>query len=903
MIRWIYQFSETVKIEQDIKVSSVKEDMTYFVESKNYIQKLLGNKGMILAQMYSQKLPIPPGFTITSKLYHYYRSNNTLPLSFFNDLKKAIIYLERKTGKYLGNLENPLLVSVRSGAAVSMPGMMDTVLNVGINDEIVETIAALSGNRIFALDSYRRFIQIYGNVVMGVPSYVFEKELNKLKILHSVTHEHQFTSEQLLIIITAFKQIIKYETKEELPQDVIEQLHSSIKAVLKSWTSNRAVIYRKLNNISEDLGTAITIQSMVFGNMGNDSATGVVFTRNPATGVKELYGEFLVNAQGEDIVAGIRTPNQITNLANNEGSLQCLMPDIYAELVKLCQNIEQYYKDIQDIEFTVEKQKLYILQVRPGKCTAQAAIKIAVDMVKEGLITKEEAIERINPESLNQLLHVHIDYNRYPKVIAQGLAASPGAATGVIAFSVSVVEKMSLAGYKVILVRPDTSPEDIKAMHISAGILTSCGGITSHAAVIARGIGKACVCGIKNVMIDEEKCLLVIDGITLRQGEEITIDGNNGKVLLGKVSLVQPKLSEEFQLFMSWTSEINGMEIRANAETIPDAQVALNFGAKAIGLCRTEHMLLEDNKINLIREIIITSDDQYRKKVLEELLPLHKEDFKKLFAVTKNLSINVRFLDAPLHEFLPQVFAESHNYDILARLNISQEVFKQRINALKEINPMLGHRGCRIGITFPEIYEMQAQAVFEAVAEMWQELNILPKLEITLPLISHKKEFELLKKIICKVGQKVKESYKCNFDWQIGSMIELPRAALGAYDIAKEAAFFSFGTNDLTQTIYGISRDDIASFLNKYIENNIFLKDPFVVLDQEGVGELIEIAVNRGRQANPNLKIGICGEHAGNPLSIEFFHKIGSNYISCSPYRVPVAKLAAAQAAVKNKRL
>lgn len=900
MTKWIYRFSSTSPNLPHI--NSVYQSCNIM---KDNLQNLLGNKGVTLAQMFSQKLPIPHGFIISTKLYRYYLQNNdSLPSDFISDLKSSILDLEHQTGKNFGDYNNPLLVAVRSSAAVSMPGIMNTILNLGINDIIVEGLSTVTCNRIFALDTYMRFIQTYGQVVMGVSPAEFELALNQFKTLNNITSQEQLTSEHLHNLITIFKQIIHKETKQEFPQDVNIQLHQAIQAVLKSWMNHHAITYRKLNNISGNIGTAIIVQAMVFGNMGSDSATGVVFTRNPLTGDNKLYGEFLINAQGDNVVSGVSISHSISSDNKDQKcTLKYAMPKMYEELLQHCKQLEQHYCNIQDIEFTIEKQKLYILQTRSAKCTALATIKALVDMVASGLITKKEAIAKINPMSLNQLLHSYIDESENYKVITQGLPSTPGAVTGVIALSVAAAEKLSNQHHKVIFICSNISPEDIKAMHISSGILTSGGNTTSHAAILSRALGKPHICAAKDVIIDQQNGLIKIGDISLYQGSKITIDGNSGKVFVGDVRLLQPEFSKECQLFMEWADEIKTVEVKANADTSDDVKLALRLGATSIGLCRTEHMLLEDNKISLVQETIIADNDKCRLNALEKLFLLHKADFKELFAATMQIPINIRLLDAPLHEFLPTTFTTAHNR-IIDNLNISQETFNARVNTLKEVNPMLGHRGCRIGISFPEIYEMQVRAIFEAAAEILLELKVMPKIEVTIPLISHKKELQLLKQIIYKIVEKVEQQkllkYRCKFDYTIGTMIELPRAALQAYELAQEVDFFCFGTNDLTQTTYGISRDDSTSFINQYIENDIFAADPFATLDCEAVGELIQIAIERGRTAKKHLKIGICGEHAADLNSVEFFHKVKVDSISCSPYKIPIARLAAAQAALKN---
>jgi len=854
-------------------------------EGNANLQKLLGGKGAGLAEISNLGLAVPPGFTISTEVCeYYYKHNSILPLSFTEQLAKAIKTLEQDSGKIFASSDNPLLLSVRSGARASMPGMMDTILNVGMNDEIAEKLANISGNRDFAYDSYRRFIEMYGTVVLDIPHYLFEDslELNRL--------QNDDQTDLPLKIIQDYKKIILKYTAQEFPTDPFMQLKTAIESVLKSWMCDRAITYRQLNDIPSSWGTAVNVQSMVFGNMGESSATGVVFTRNPANGNKQIFGEFLVNAQGEDVVSGVRTPMPIISSDSLTSSMQKLMPELCDELQGICSSLEEHFKDAQDIEFTIEKGKLYILQTRSAKRTAAAAIKIAVDMVNEKVLSKQEAIMRIAPDSINQLLHATIDYSKELPILAQGLPASPGAATGIVAFSPYDAEEMS-HHHKVILVRNDTSPEDIKGMHVSMGILTARGGMTSHAAVVARGMGKPCVCGVNGLVVNESDGLFKINGITVRKGDEITIDGSSGKVFVGRAPLIQPIFSEEFKILLSWADEVRTLSVRANAETPLDCASALKFGAEGVGLCRTEHMFFDADKIPLVREMIIAPDFERRKKAIDKLLPLQIQDFKELFRILKGKPINIRLLDPPLHEFLPHL--EEDKEALAGTLNLSIATIHNRLNALHEVNPMLGHRGCRLGITYPEIYQMQVQAISSATRELKLEEGITTTLELMIPLISNVNELTRIKQIIL-------QEFEGEIPFNVGTMIELPRAALMAENIAKEVEFFSFGTNDLTQTTYGISRDDIASFLPHYIEKKIFEHDPFVEIDQEGVGELIKISIERGKLGNPKLKLGVCGEHAGNPASIDFFHKIGLDYISCSPYRIPIARLAAAQAKIKS---
>jgi pyruvate,orthophosphate dikinase len=863
------------------------------------MKDILGGKGAGLAEMSNLNLPIPDGFTITTELCNYfYKHNYTLPKSFNKDLLFAIKKLEESTGKIFGDITNPLLLSVRSGSRASMPGMMDTILNLGMNDSVCSALSRTTGNEFFALDSYRRFLEMYGSMVLLIPNGLFKNIFEAHKVRNNISHDSEINTEFLGKIIAEFKKIISNHSSKTITDPYI-QLEQSIKAVLKSWISERAVIYRKLHNIPTSWGTAINIQSMVFGNQGDDSATGVVFTRNPATGEKTIFGEYLINAQGEDVVSGTRTPSPIilSNNVNIDNSMQKSMPQIFNQLQKICQKLELHYSDVQDIEFTVEKGKLYILQTRSAKRTASASIKMATDMVEEGLISKELAIMRVDPESVNQLLHTAIDYSKILSPIARGLPASPGAATGMVVFSPYDAEKMS-HHHKVILVRHDTSPEDISGMHVSTGILTARGGMTSHAAVVARGMGKPCVCGANNLIIDEKAQIFTIGEITVKYGDIITLDGGSGKVFLGEVPLIQPVFTKEFQTILNWADEIASLKIRANAETILDASASIKFGATGIGLCRTEHMFFDADKIPLVREMIIAPDMERRKNAIYKLLPLQIRDFKALFRIMHDKPINIRLLDPPLHEFLPITEIDKKNLAKSMKLPLS--IVQQRLHALYEVNPMLGHRGCRLGISYPEIYQMQITAIFTAIRELQTEENINTILELMIPLISDVNELKILKLYLTEAIFDLENKYSCKFNFTLGTMIELPRAALKAGELAKEVSYFSFGTNDLTQTTYGISRDDVASFFSDYLEKKIFTFDPFSKLDEEGVGELIEIAMKRGLKTNPLLKIGVCGEHAGNPESIDFFHKIGMNYISCSPYRIPIARIAAAQAKIKS---
>jgi pyruvate,orthophosphate dikinase len=880
----------------------MKEWIYYFgnkgSQANAEMKNLLGGKGAGLAEMSNLGLPIPDGFTITTELCDYfYKNNYTLPKHLINDLSDAIKNLENSTGKILGGTNNPLLLSVRSGSRASMPGMMDTILNLGMNDEVCKALSDITGNELFALDSYRRFLEMYGSTVLLIPNGLFRNIFETLQVKNNLYEESQVNVNFLRIIIEEFKKAIVNHSGE-IVFDPYKQLEESIKAVLKSWMSDRAIIYRRLQNIPDDWGTAINVQSMVFGNLGNNSATGVVFSRNPATGENKIFGEYLINAQGEDVVAGTRTPRSIAASKDDlDQSMQKEMPEVYDELQKICLKLELHYLDVQDIEFTVESGKLYILQTRNAKRTAEASIRIATEMVREGLISKQEALLRIDPESLNQLLHTAIDYKHTIKPITSGLPASPGAASGMVVFSPYDAEKVS-HHHKVILVRHDTSPEDINGMHVSEGILTARGGMTSHAAVVARGMGKPCVCGATELVIDEKNKLFKIGNTTIKYGDIITIDGGTGKVFLGEMPLLQPTFTQEFQAILNWADEIAKLKVRANAETVLDSVTALKFGATGIGLCRTEHMFFDQNKIPLVREMIIAPDIERRKHAITKLLPLQIQDFKALFKTMHDKPINIRLLDPPLHEFLPT--KESDKEDLARDMQLPLALINQRLHAMYEINPMLGHRGCRLGISYPEIYQMQVVAIFTAMHELQKEENINPVLELMIPLISDINELVLVKKYITDAIDGIADVHKGQFDFTIGTMIELPRAALQADKLAKEIDYFSFGTNDLTQTTYGISRDDVATFFPDYMEKKLLAFDPFSKLDEEGVGELIEIAIKRGLKSNPKLKLGVCGEHAGNPDSIDFFHKMGLHYISCSPYRIPIARIAAAQAQIRN---
>ncbi|RYE06558.1 MAG: pyruvate, phosphate dikinase [Rickettsiaceae bacterium] len=859
-------------------------------EGNSQMKQMLGSKGAGLAEMCNLGLNIPAGFTIaTNFCQDYYNNSCVLPANFTQELQLAISRIEQASGKIFGGDNNPLLLSVRSGSQASMPGMMDTILNLGINDKIVHALSVATNDEEFAYDIYRRFIEMYSRIVLKIPYYYFEE------IFEAYIFSDLKKVDSLKKIIEEYKKVVKKQSHEDFPDDPYIQLQSAIKAVLESWMNDRAVTYRKLNNIPESWGTAVNIQTMVFGNYGDNSATGVVFTRSPSKGTRSIYGEFLINAQGEDIVSGIRTPVTINSSSigdSDDVSMQKKMPALYDQLQKVCDTLELHFKDSQDIEFTIESGQLYILQTRSAKRTATAAIKIAVDMVLEGILTKEQALMRVAPDSLSQLLHAYIDYSKQLELFGQGLPASPGAATGIVVFSPYDAEEMA-HHHSVILVRNDTSPDDIKGMHVSAGLLTARGGMTSHAAVVARGMGKPCVCGVSNLIIDEENNLLKIGEIIVKKGDEITIDGSTGKIFLGKAPLTHPDPSVEFITFLQWADEVRNIEVRANAETSLDAATAIKFGAEGIGLCRTEHMFFDQEKIPLIREMIVATDYEHRKKAIDKLLPLQIADFKQLFRVLEGKPINIRLLDPPLHEFLPNNITEMES--LANESGLPLKSITSRLNALHEVNPMLGHRGCRLGITYPEIYQMQLQAIFVAIKDLAQEEKVLTRLEIMIPLVSDARELQKIKHFLAEI---LHDNSLVN----IGSMIELPRAALLAESIAREVDFFSFGTNDLTQTTYGISRDDIASFLPDYLEQQVFTIDPFVELDEQGVGELIKIAISLGKKGNPKLKLGVCGEHAGNPKSIDFFYQIGIDYISCSPYRVPIARLAAAQSKIQHKQ-
>ena len=868
-------------------------------------KNILGGKGANLAEMGRLGLPVPPGFIISTEVCDlFYKNKKKLPSQLIKKINVELKNIEKLTGKKFGDLKNPLLVSVRSGARISMPGMMDTILNLGLNDKTVIALAKKTSNERFAKDSYRRFIQMYSNVVLNIEGHLFEDMIDNQKLNKGVLLDTELDEEDWDELIGRFKDVVKKKTKKDFPQNVQDQLIGAISAVFLSWESQRAKTYRKLNQIPDHWGTAVNVQSMVFGNMGNDCSTGVVFTRNPSTGEKNFFGEYLINAQGEDVVAGTRTPQHITVRAKKasgakELSMEETMPNVYRDLKNTLFKLEKHYKDMQDVEFTVENKKLWILQTRSGKRTAEAAIKIAVDMTKEKLISKKEALLRIDPNSLDTLLHPTLDKTVEKKIIAKGLPASPGAASGKVVFTAEEAERLNGMMQNTILVRIETSPEDIHGMHAAKGILTARGGMTSHAAVVARGMGRPCVSGSSEITIDYKAKQFRAGNVTVvKEGETITIDGTSGEVILGTVPTVQPKISGYFSTVMSWSDQFRKLNIRTNAETEKDSKVAREFGAEGIGLCRTEHMFFDQERILSVREMILSKSKEDRNKALAKLLPHQKNDFKKIFKVMNGLPVTIRLLDPPLHEFLPKTDKEIE--EVANSLGMDHKEIKDRTEELHEQNPMLGHRGCRLGISFPEIYEMQCEAIFEALVECKREKTKSAIAEIMIPLISTDIELKILRALVDRTAKKIEAKHKTRLDYIVGTMIELPRAALQASEISKFADFFSFGTNDLTQTTFGISRDDSGKFLNDYINNKIFEVDPFVSLDQNGVGELIKIASSKGRQNNKNLKLGICGEHGGDPKSIEFCSKVGLNYVSCSPFRVPIARLTAAQAEIKK---
>jgi len=875
-------------------------------EGRADMRNLLGGKGANLAEMCNLGLPVPPGFSITTELCtHYYDNGETYPDDLKGQVATALKKIEDSVGARFGDADNPLLVSVRSGARVSMPGMMDTVLNLGLNDVTVEGLAARSDDRRFAYDSYRRFIQMYGDVVLGVDHYHFEDLLEYAKEDCGVALDTELTADNLKALIASFKAKVVEETGSPFPDDPEEQLWGAIGAVFGSWQTPRAVTYRRLNEIPEEWGTAVNVQAMVFGNMGDDCATGVAFTRDPSTGENSFYGEYLINAQGEDVVAGIRTPQRLTIRGKEQTgstlpSMEEVMPEVYGELDAIRERLENHYKDMQDIEFTVQRSKLWMLQTRSGKRTTAAAMKIAVDMTNEGLIDRRTAVTRIEPAALDQLLHPTLDPDADRNVITRGLPASPGAACGTVVFNADEAEKRAGAGEAVILVRIETSPEDIHGMHAAKGILTARGGMTSHAAVVARGMGRPCVAGAGDIRIDYQAGEMQVRNIIVKAGETITIDGAAGQVILGEVPTIEPVLSGDFAALMEWADEFRTLGIRTNAETVEEVTTALRFGAEGIGLSRTEHMFFDSERIIAMREMIVAEDEAGRRLALEKLLPMQRTDFIDVFRLMKDLPVTIRLLDPPLHEFLPKGDAEIA--EVAAAAGVSVERVRRRAARLEESNPMLGHRGCRLAITYPEICEMQARAIFEAAVTVTKETGKTVVPEVMVPLIATKKELDILKDVIDRVAKQVGDETGTMPEYLVGTMIELPRAALRAGDIAETAEFFSFGTNDLTQTTFGISRDDAASFLPDYERAGILEGDPFVSIDPDGVGELVNIGVERGRAARPGMKMGICGEHGGDPRSVAFCHNAGLDYVSCSPYRVPIARLAAAQAAIADEK-
>ena len=887
MMKWVYSFGDGS------------------AEGQSGMRNLLGGKGANLAEMSNLGLPVPPGLTISTEVCtYYYAHNETYPPELEGQVEAALAQVGTLTGRVFGDSENPLLLSVRSGARASMPGMMDTVLNLGLNDVTVEAVAKSSGDARFAYDSYRRFIQMFSNVVLDIDHHHFEDILEGYKDRKAYQLDTDLKADEWKLVIASYKDLVARESGKPFPQDPKQQLWGAIGAVFGSWMNQRAIKYRELHAIPASWGTAVNVQSMVFGNLGESSATGVAFTRNPSTGKKELYGEFLINAQGEDVVAGIRTPQNITEIARIEAesdkpSLEMAMPDAYAEFIRICGLLEKHYRDVQDVEFTIERGKLWMLQTRSGKRTAKAALKIAVDMVSEGLITREEAVGRIEPASLDQLLHPTIDHKAERKIIATGLPASPGAAAGEIVFDSDEAEAAKAAGRKVILVRVETSPEDIHGMHAAEGILTTRGGMTSHAAVVARGMGKPCVSGAGSLRVDYVTQTMTAGGVKLKKGDFITIDGSLGQVLQGHVKMLEPELSSEFSTLMEWADSIRKLKVRTNADTPLDARTARGFGAEGIGLCRTEHMFFEGERIVAVREMILSDDEKGRRAALAKLLPMQRSDFYDLFTIMKGLPVTIRLLDPPLHEFLPHSDAEIA--EVAKAMGASEDKLRRRATELHEFNPMLGFRGCRLAIAYPEIAEMQARAIFEAAVDAARDTGEPVIAEVMVPLVFGKPEFDLVKGRIDAMAEAVRNEKQMPVEYQVGTMIELPRACLMAKEIAETAEFFSFGTNDLTQTCLGISRDDAASFLGPYTAQGILPADPFVTIDREGVGELVRIGVERGRQTRPDIKLGICGEHGGDPASVTFCHEVGLDYVSCSPYRVPIARLAAAQAALGVK--
>jgi len=866
-----------------------------FKEGEASKKSLLGGKGANLAEMSNIGLPVPPGFTVTTEACtEFYNLGEKLSEQMIEEIYEGMKDIEKQTEKKFGDLDSPLLVSVRSGAAISMPGMMDTILNLGLNDTSVIGLSKSTDNERFAYDSYRRFIQMFSDVVLEIPKYLFENIMDDIKESKNYDNDTDLSAKDLKIIVERFKDVYKRETGTEFPQSPKNQLLMAIEAVFKSWNNPRAVSYRNINELDHKMGTAVSVQSMVFGNMGDTSGTGVAFTRNPATGEKKLFGEFLINAQGEDVVAGIRTPKDIQELKD-------IMPKVFDQFKETCEKLEGHYKDMQDIEFTIEKGKLYFLQTRTGKRTAQAALKVVVDMEEEGVIDIEEALMRIEPKSLDQLLHPTFDIETMEKAepIAKGLPASPGAASGKVYFTAEKAVSASKKGVDVILVRKETSPEDIEGMNASKGILTSRGGMTSHAAVVARGMGKCCVAGCENIKVKEEEKIFSVDGREFQEGELISVDGTTGKVYEGKIKTVEPNLSGDFAKLMVWADEVRTMGIRANADTPKDSNTAVKFGAEGIGLCRTEHMFFDEDRVPAVRRMILADTKEEREKALKVILPMQKEDFIGIYKEMKERPVTIRLLDPPLHEFLPN---EEEDIKKLAEtMEISVNKLKETISDLEEFNPMLGHRGCRLAVTYPEIAEMQTRAIIEAAVEVFQE-GIKVKPEIMIPLVGIEEEMNYVKKVVKATAEKVLKEKDVDLKYLIGTMIEIPRASLIADDIAKEAEFFSFGTNDLTQMGFGFSRDDAGKFIGEYLDKEILPKDPFQSIDQKGIGKLVEMGVELGRRTRPDLKIGVCGEHGGDPDSIDFFYRVGLDYVSCSPFRIPIARLSAAQSVIKNKK-
>jgi pyruvate,orthophosphate dikinase len=873
-----------------------KKYVYLFKEGNASMRNLLGGKGANLAEMTNLNIPVPTGFTVTTEACtKYYEDGRKISSEIMEQVNKCVKVLEDTTGKEFGSTTNPLLVSVRSGARVSMPGMMDTILNLGLNDEAVEAMAKLTNNPRFAYDSYRRFIQMFSDVVMGIEKRLFEDKIDEIKEKKGVKFDTELTYEDMKELVVQFKQIYKKEKGEDFPQDPKTQLVESIEAVFRSWDNPRANVYRRLNDIPGDWGTAVNVQQMVFGNKGETSGTGVIFSRNPATGEKKIYGEYLMNAQGEDVVAGIRTPQPIAQL--NEQN-----PAIYKELVGIINTLENHYRDMQDMEITIEEGKLYFLQTRNGKRTAQAALKIAVDLVDEKMLTKEEALLKVEPKQLDTLLHPNFDADEEKKatVIAKGLPASPGAACGKIAFSADEAKERAENGEKVVLVRLETSPEDIEGMIASEGILTVRGGMTSHAAVVARGMGTCCVAGCGEIKVDEESRTVTVGGKTYGENDYISLNGSTGNVYGEKIKTVAPEITGNFATFMGWADEVRKLQVRTNADTPRDTKQAIEFGAEGIGLCRTEHMFFAEDRIKAVREMIVSKNVEERKKALDKILPMQRQDFKEIYEALEGKPATIRFLDPPLHEFVPHTDEEIK--ELASEMGLSFEDLKATVEGLHEFNPMMGHRGCRLAVTYPEIAQMQTRAVIEAAIQVKKEKGYDIKPEIMIPLVGEVKELKYVKDVVVSEAEKVMEENGVKLEYHIGTMIEIPRAAITADEIAKEAEFFSFGTNDLTQMTFGFSRDDAAKFLGAYYENKIYEQDPFAKLDQKGVGSLVKIAVEKGKATRSDIHLGICGEHGGDPSSVEFCHNVGLNYVSCSPFRVPLARLAAAQAQVKNPR-